>query len=297
MESNETEIKKCHFIVPDIDKEQFGSNLKKIRLAFEMKQKDLSIINRGDISEQTVSQWESGKKLPAIETFLNLCHFFTISPDKLLFAKVKVINLELREQFAQRYIRIINTMTENKDGTIDFGEEYIYYPEKYGKCHFPYFDHAEYLNLTYEECIQGYIHDLNATHLDSNHFYEGQVVWPKHRIQQFYCLVDDDKTRDKINSLLKDYKVSDDTLQALLSFKSIESIRRLKRGDQKWGIDLLYQLSWILDMPFEDLLVYKPLDYTQEYNDFFSKKTALLTQKSQPKSQVNKKVNSPPIDI
>lgn len=39
--------------------------------------------------------------------------------------------------------------------------------------------------------------------------------------------------------------------------------------------------SWWLrkGIPFEDLLVYKSIDYTQEYDDFFSKKTVLPTQK------------------
>lgn len=56
--------------------------------------------------------------------------------------------------------------------------------------------------------------------------------------------------------------IKDETLQVLLGYKSVENIRRLKRGDQKWGVDTLFKLTWILDIPFENLIVQ---DFTENY--------------------------------
>ena len=71
-----------------------------------------------------------------------------------------------------------------------------------------------------------------------------------------------EKTNVKVNNYLYKYHLhSVDILTKLLGYNQDTSIKRLFEGSQTWAgryPDLIYKLSWILDKPFEQLLV---IDY------------------------------------
>lgn len=289
MDSNNTELKKCYFFIPTINKEYFGNRLRELRKTYGMTQKNLTVITNGGITEQRVSQWENGKKMPDINTFLNICHFFKLSPDKMLRGIIHPVILELPELLKYTWCYYDETWEYLDDKHIITHGEYFYWPDNYAECHYPYLRFMERDNLTYEEAMQAHTRDLSEIAIESNFSYEGAFAWPKRGIQQYYTSINDNKTQEKINHLLIKHNLSDETLQILLGYKSIESIKRLKCGKQKWDVNNLYKLSWILDLPFEELIVQTPKIYTEAFNNFLYERPHLPPKKSQPKSQVKKK--------
>ena len=65
------------------DRTIFGLNLKYLRKVNNMNQTDLA--NRMGVSQNTVSNWESGNREPdSIEQFLQLCEIFGVTLDELV---------------------------------------------------------------------------------------------------------------------------------------------------------------------------------------------------------------------
>lgn len=65
------------------DRTIFGLNLKYLRKINNMNQTDLA--NRMGVSQNTVSNWESGNREPdSIEQFLQLCEVFGVTLDELV---------------------------------------------------------------------------------------------------------------------------------------------------------------------------------------------------------------------
>lgn len=60
----------------------FGKNLKELRLAENLTQKQVATaIN---ITYQSYQAYEAGISMPTLENFLKLCNFFNITPNDLL---------------------------------------------------------------------------------------------------------------------------------------------------------------------------------------------------------------------
>lgn len=62
--------------------ENFKENLKQLRVANKMSQKDLA--NKLDTTVKTVSHWETGYCEPSITQIIQLCHVLDVSTDDLL---------------------------------------------------------------------------------------------------------------------------------------------------------------------------------------------------------------------
>ena len=66
---------------------EIGKYIRKLRNRRGLTQGELAVYL--NVSDKTISKWESGKGLPEIETLLNLSDFFSITVDDLLRAKQK----------------------------------------------------------------------------------------------------------------------------------------------------------------------------------------------------------------
>ncbi|MGN0744098.1 MAG: helix-turn-helix transcriptional regulator [Christensenellales bacterium] len=62
--------------------ENFKENLKQLRVANKMSQKDLA--NKLDTTVKTVSHWETGYCEPSITQIIQLCQVLDVSTDDLL---------------------------------------------------------------------------------------------------------------------------------------------------------------------------------------------------------------------
>lgn len=70
---------------------QIGKNIKKYRSGKQITQDQLSA--RLNVTRQAVSNWETGKTEPDIETLTALAEYFEISVEELIYGKPKKINV------------------------------------------------------------------------------------------------------------------------------------------------------------------------------------------------------------
>ncbi len=59
-----------------------GERIKELRTEKRLSQKELG--NLLSVSQDTISLWEKGKSLPAVEYVIALCEIFSVSADYLL---------------------------------------------------------------------------------------------------------------------------------------------------------------------------------------------------------------------
>ena len=64
------------------DKKLFGSHIRDLRLANELKQEDLG--NALSVTKATISRIESGDRAPSLESMLALADYFNVSLDYLV---------------------------------------------------------------------------------------------------------------------------------------------------------------------------------------------------------------------
>ncbi|WP_163853500.1 helix-turn-helix domain-containing protein [Paenibacillus elgii] len=71
---------------------EFGERLKSLRIAHELTQKELA--KALNMTESMLSRYETGKRLPNLDVFLQLANYFDVSADYLLGRDIKKDNAE-----------------------------------------------------------------------------------------------------------------------------------------------------------------------------------------------------------
>ena len=65
-----------------------GGKITHLRNAAGISQEDLA--EKLSVSRQSISKWEMGQALPQIDNVLQLCEFFNVSSDQLLYDKINI---------------------------------------------------------------------------------------------------------------------------------------------------------------------------------------------------------------
>lgn len=65
-----------------VDAKKIGKRISEKRKEIGMSQKTLAV--KLNLTDKTISKWESGKGLPSIEALVELCDIFGISVDEIL---------------------------------------------------------------------------------------------------------------------------------------------------------------------------------------------------------------------
>ncbi len=237
------------FLVPEINKERWAAEFKKRIRSRKLKSKDLCDIGAETNYEQKINKYKNGA-IPSIDIFLTFCRFFNLPPDSFLFAKPKWVECDIA--FGNIGISLnrwlgwlgdvfyIIPFNENKNedkksrGGVSTYKVTLFdkepSPSKFSTFH-----------------LSGTEYDLKERVKD------GKVIYR-------FPHVNNERTSKKIFSLLKKYKLSNKQIQALLGL-SCQSLTNRKREVQSWTTQDIYKLSWVLNKPFESLLV---IDYREE---------------------------------
>ena len=224
---------KVKFLVPEIDKERWAEKLKKEINLYKLKSRNLSNIGSASISEQNINNLKNGS-IPTIDYFLTICRFFYLPPDIFLHANPKWIECEINDVSNFSILGQINN---------------TYYISPFRK------------NIKELLCEPNPGFFSNC-HLCGTEYYSSKhVIGDSNNLYQIPYL-NSEKTSEKIFSLLKKYNLSNKQIQILLGL-SPQSVTNRKRNEikQGWIIKDIYKLSWILNVPFEELLV---IDYRDE---------------------------------
>ena len=97
------------------------NRLKELRIKKNIKQQDLA--KALNITKQSVSNWENGKRLPNIEILILLADFYNCSLDYLVGRELKEDNLktinnlisELGSSYYDEVISILNILKKTKE--------------------------------------------------------------------------------------------------------------------------------------------------------------------------------------
>ena len=68
---------------------KIGEKIAKLRIQAKMSQEELGEIL--EVSRQSVSKWEMDQALPQLDKVIQLCEFFKISTDQLLYDKIDIV--------------------------------------------------------------------------------------------------------------------------------------------------------------------------------------------------------------
>lgn len=237
---------KVKFLVPEIDRDRWSEKLKHQMKIRELKSKDLSEMGAEVNSEQRIQKYKNGS-IPNIDTFLSLCRFFVVPPDSFLFAKPEWIECEIDKRiedfpldrvlgmYQDTYYIIPSYKTFRKNRCYNILRNKKLFEEP---------DNSDFLNFH----LYGTEYDL------CEEVEEGKIIY---RLPY----VNGEKTSSKIFSLLDEYKLPDKQLTLLLGLRNQQSITNRRNGKNEWTISDIYKLSWILSIPFENLL---EIDYHKE---------------------------------
>lgn len=227
---------KVKFLVPEIDRKRFSEELSYKRKLHELELKDFERTGIKENTESIISQYCTGKKFPTMWNFISICRFLNTPPDYFLFAKPKWIECDLDD------ISYFSVLGKHND-------TYYIVPSK-GESAFLYRCTFSINNELKEEPDPNIFSDLSiyGTRYDFGQKRKDGIVTYKHPV------INEQKTSDKIFSLLKDINFSEEQVQKLLSLSasSINNRRNIKYNN--WTIKDLYKLSLILNRPFEDFL-------------------------------------------
>lgn len=244
---------KVKFLVPEINKEKFNEDFRKLKDIYKFKDKDLSNIGVETLSTESIHRY--GKdSIPTMDRLLTLCRYFNITPDKFLSAEPKWIECEVED------VSKLSIIGKTSD-------TYYVAPMKHSfeNCKMSYKTSVKlgvfiikstiiYLNEAKEFDVEPGLDLFDDFHL------RGKLYDKKRRFR--IPQINIEKTNVKVNNYLYKYHLhSVDILTKLLGYNQDTSIKRLFEGSQTWAgryPDLIYKLSWILDKPFEQLLV---IDY------------------------------------
>ncbi len=236
------------FLVPEINKKRWAEEFKYKMNIRELKSKDLSDIGAETNYEQKINKFKNGS-IPSIDCFLTLCRFFNLPPDSFLFAKPKWVECDIDFWSAgisnNRLLGVYNNdfyvIPNYKEKESDIKSD----------C-----DRVYGITFMKKEPNPSFFKDfhLYGTEYDLNERVEdGKIIYR-------FPYVNDEKTSEKIFSLLKKKKFSNKQIQTLLEITP-QSLTNRKRKKQSWTVKDIYKLSWILNSPFESLV---EIDYREE---------------------------------
>ncbi|MCR4925894.1 MAG: hypothetical protein K5917_06370 [Clostridiales bacterium] len=239
--------------MPEIDRGRWAEELKEQIRSNGLKSKDLINIGAETSYEQKINKYKNGA-IPSIDWFLSLCRFLTSSPDSLLFANPKWVECDF--DFWNSDIpenRLLGTL-DDVCYVVPFNENEYEDEDQWSYFNKP----CHKITILKNEPDPSKFLDfhISAERYDLNERVEnGKIVY------RFPC-VNDEKTSEKIFSLLEKKKFSNKQMQALLDLSS-QSItnRKNKNVKSKWTINDIYKLSWILNVPFEGLV---EIDYRED---------------------------------
>ncbi|MBR3543646.1 MAG: hypothetical protein IKN82_08135 [Treponema sp.] len=236
--------------MPEINKERWAEEFKYKMSIRELKSKDLNDIGAETNYEQKINKFKNGS-IPSIDCFLTLCRFFNLPPDSFLFAKPKWVECDidiadtgvssnrLLGVYKDVFYVIPDYKEKKSEGKKSRGSVSAYKVTLFDKEPSP----SKFSNFH----LYGTKYDLNER-VD-----EGKVIYR-------FPYVNDEKTSEKIFSLLEKKKFSNKQIQNLLEITP-QSLSNRKRKKQSWTVKDIYKLSWILNSPFESLV---EIDYREE---------------------------------
>lgn len=244
---------KVKFLVPELDRERFSKIFSNERKTCFVNPKDLSDIGKENNLIESIYMYMEGKRFPTLDRFLTICRFFGKSPEDFLPAIPKWIECEIDNISQFSVLGKINQ---------------TYYLAPHDACNIFYKRKITY-NSEEKVVIEKELVEEPNPHIFSNfQLIDISTHTRKHRLP---C-INIEKTDLHINNLLNNYDLNSvKKLTQLLEYPQPESARRLLKNKQHWAgksPDILFKLSWILDICFEDLLV---IDYIQPDNDSLKK--------------------------
>ena len=236
---------KVKFLVPEIDRERFSKRFSNERKTCFVNPKDLSDIGKENNLIESIYMYMEGKRFPTLDRFLTICRFFGKSPEDFLPAIPKWIECEIDNISQFSVLGKINQ---------------TYYLAPHDAC-----NKFHKRNISYNSKEKVVIEKELFEEPDPLFFSDFQLfVISTHKREHRLPCVNIDKTDLRIKNLLNSYGLNSvNILTQLLEYPQPESARRLLKNDQHWAgksPDNIFKLSWILDIPFEDLL---GIDYHQ----------------------------------
>jgi len=230
-------------LVPEIDKKKWSEDFINYMTDANLVDKNLEDICPGGNSPQLINKIKYHNSIPELDRFLAFCRYFVCPPDEFLSAIPKWVECEVDD------ISCFHV-------TGKIGDTYYITPSN--KKNKP----RKYKELTEEpdpkqfSTFKKYGTDYNQIEkVEEN---EGKILYRFPHVKW-------EETKVRINSLLEQYHLKDSAkLNCIFQYKSNESTRRLINGDQYWGLENIYKLSWIFNKPIEDFLVIEYHDVTHE---------------------------------
>lgn len=239
--------------MPEIDRSRWAEEFKDQMRICKLKSKDLSDIGAETNYEQKINKFKNGA-IPSLDCFLTLCRFFNLPPDSFLFAKPKWVECD---------IDIADTGVSSNRLLGVYKDVFYVIPDYKEKKSDRKHERGRIYELTFmeKEPNPSFFKDfhLYGTKYDLNERVEdGKIIYR-------FPYVNDEKTSEKIFSLLEKKKFSNKQIQNLLEITPQSlSNRKRKNQSQEWTIQDIYKLSWILNMPFESLIEIEYREETRE---------------------------------
>ncbi|MCQ2601274.1 MAG: helix-turn-helix domain-containing protein [Treponema sp.] len=251
---------KAIFLIPTIDQIQFGKKLRFFRTCRNLRQDNLSDIGKESISYQLWSQYESGKRFPTFDRFLNICMFFELPPESFLVpGSINMVELDLSKLPNQKTFENIVVMDENGEQFPLYMPESIFHKLRLFKELIPVEKNWSY-TVYKKEDFQFILNEHKfILKISKNNFGELEV-WKNSFDHKLHfsnirqISLNTKKTNDFINQLLDNSDLSDKDLSILLGFNSRHTIKHLRQGEHNWNVHNLYKLSWIFDVELEHML-------------------------------------------
>ena len=244
---------KVKFLVPEIDRERFSKIFSCELKSCLVKPNDLSNIGRENNLIESIYMYMEGKKFPTLDRLLTFCRFFGKTPEDYLPAIPKWIECEIDDISKFSVLGKINQ---------------TYYLAPHDACNRFYKRNITH-NSQEKIVIEKELLEEPDPHIFSDFKLSG--VSTHERDHRLPC-INIKKTDLHINNLLNNYDLNSvKKLTQLFEYPQPESARRLLKNKQHWAgrsPDILFKLSWILDIHFEDLLV---IDYIQPDKDSLKK--------------------------
>lgn len=256
---------KVKFLVPEINKEKFNEDFRKLKDIYKFKDKDLSNIGVETLSTESIHRY--GKdSIPTMDRLLTLCRYFNITPDKFLSAEPKWIECEVED------VSKLSIIGKTSDTYYVAPMKSALVPVK--------MTYKTSLKTGYLCLTKGIIYLNEKKEFDSDpslmyfsDFYLRGRLYSQNKRYRL-PVVDMEETQKLINAKLKKYHLySVNILTNLLGYNQITSVNRLFNDEQKWAgrsPELILKLSWILDIPFEDLLVINYRKIEKDENDKYA---------------------------
>ena len=233
------------FLVPEIDRKKWSEDFKRYVDTRGFTINDLSNISAEPNSAQIINKIKHNGTIPTLDRFLAICRFFVWTPDRFLTPIPKWVECEVDD------ISCFNIAGK-------IGDTYYVTPS-YSK------DKPNEIKELSKEPDPS---DFSRFSMPGTKYFKDEIVNKKKGTYNYrFPIVNDEKTKERINGLLEKYHLKDmEKLRCIFEYKTIESSRRLLKikNGQNWDLKNVYKLSWIFNKPIEELLVIEYQEATCE---------------------------------